>query len=73
MTAKERDENMLNLFETLLKIYFMSVFFQCFIKTCTGYLAKESTNKYYQERKRYSIWKNEKIYSHYSNELMIDT
>jgi hypothetical protein len=46
---------------------------QCFMETCTGDLAKESTNKAYQERKRDSIWKNEKIYSHYSNELMIDT
>jgi hypothetical protein len=43
------------------------------METCTGDLAKASTNKYYQERKRDSIWKNEKIYSHYSNELMIDT
>jgi hypothetical protein len=39
----------------------------------TGDLAKESINKNYQERKRDSIWKNEKIYSHYSNELVIDT
>jgi hypothetical protein len=43
------------------------------METCTGDLAKESTNKTYQERKGDSIWKNEKIYSHYSNELMIDT
>jgi hypothetical protein len=43
------------------------------METCTGDLAKASTNKTYQERKRDSIWKNEKIYSHYSNELMIDT
>jgi hypothetical protein len=46
---------------------------QCFMETYTGDLAKASTNKDYQERKRDSIWKNEKIYSHYSNELMIDT
>jgi hypothetical protein len=46
---------------------------QCFMETCTRDLAKESTNKDYQERKRDSIWKNEKIYSHYSNELMVDT
>jgi len=45
---------------------------QCFIETCTGYLAKTSTNKGYQERMRDSIWKNEKIYSHYSNEIMND-
>jgi hypothetical protein len=38
-----------------------------------GDLDKSSTNKAYQERKRDSIWMNEKIYSHYSNELMIDT
>jgi hypothetical protein len=43
------------------------------METCTGDLAKASTNKSYQERERDSIWKNEKIYSHYSNELMIDT
>jgi hypothetical protein len=30
------------------------------METCTGDLAKASTNKAYQERKRYSIWKNEK-------------
>jgi hypothetical protein len=46
---------------------------QCFMETCMGDLSKASTNKSYQERKRDSIWKNEKIYSHYSNELMIDT
>jgi hypothetical protein len=45
---------------------------QCFIKTCTGDLAKTSTNKAYQERTRDSIWKNDKIYSHYSNELIND-
>jgi hypothetical protein len=43
------------------------------METCTGDLAKSSTRKTYEERKRDSIWKNEKIYSHYSNELMIDT
>jgi hypothetical protein len=43
------------------------------METYTGDLAKASTNKSYEERKRYSIWKNAKIYSHYSNELMIDT
>jgi hypothetical protein len=43
------------------------------METCTGDLAKESKNKAYQENKRDSIWKNEKIYSHCSNELMIDT
>jgi hypothetical protein len=31
------------------------------METFTGDLAKESTNKSYQERKRDSIWKNEKI------------
>jgi hypothetical protein len=46
---------------------------QCFMETCTGDLAKTSTNKAYQEKKRDSIWKIEKIYSHYSNEMMIDT
>jgi hypothetical protein len=45
---------------------------QCFIETCTGDLDKVSTNKDYQERKRDSIWKNDKIYSHYSNELIND-
>jgi hypothetical protein len=35
---------------------------QCFMEKCTGDLAKASTNKDYQERKRDSIWKNEKIY-----------
>jgi hypothetical protein len=43
------------------------------METCTGDPTKVSTKKYYQEKKRDSIWKNEKIYSHYSNELMIDT
>jgi hypothetical protein len=43
------------------------------METCTGDIDKEGTNKYYPERERDSIWKNEKIYSHYSNELMIDT
>jgi hypothetical protein len=43
------------------------------METYIGDLDKASTNKYYQEKKRDSIWKNEKIYSHYSNELMIDT
>jgi hypothetical protein len=43
------------------------------METYTGDLTKTSTNKSYQERKRDSIWENEKIYSHYSNELMIDT
>jgi hypothetical protein len=43
------------------------------METFTGDLAKKITNKTYQEKKRYSIWKNEKIYSHYFNELMIDT
>jgi hypothetical protein len=43
------------------------------METCIGDLAKACTNKDYQERKRDSIWKNEKIYSHYSNEMMIDT
>ena len=47
------------------------------METCIGDLAKVSTNTSYQESKRDSIWKNEKIYSHYSNELinegMIDT
>jgi hypothetical protein len=37
---------------------------QCFIETYIGDIAKENTNKDYQERMRYSIWKNEKIYSH---------
>jgi hypothetical protein len=46
---------------------------QCFMETYTRDLAKTSTNKSYQERKIDSIWKNEKIYSHYSNELIIDT
>jgi hypothetical protein len=41
-----------------------------FIKTYIGYLAKENTNKAYQERMRDSIWKNEKICSHYSNEII---
>jgi hypothetical protein len=43
------------------------------METYTGDLSKASKNKDYQEKKRNSIWKNEKIYSHYSNELMIDT
>jgi hypothetical protein len=43
------------------------------METYIGDLAKENKNKAYQERKRDSIWKNEKIYPHYSNELMIDT
>jgi hypothetical protein len=43
------------------------------METCIGDLAKASTNKYYEERKRDYIWKNVKIYSHYSNEMMIDT
>ena len=42
------------------------------METCTGDLAKESTNKYYQERMRDSIWKNDKIYSYYSNEMIND-
>jgi hypothetical protein len=43
------------------------------METYIGDLAKAITNKAYQEKKRDSIWKNEKIYSHYSNEMMIDT
>jgi hypothetical protein len=43
------------------------------METYTRYLAKESTNKSYQEKKRDSIWNNAKIYSYYSNEMMIDT
>ena len=42
------------------------------METCTRYLAKESINKDYQERMRDPIWKNEKIYSHYSNEIIND-
>jgi hypothetical protein len=42
----------------------------CFIETCTGDLDKASANKAYQERMRDSIWNNEKIYSHYSNDLI---
>jgi hypothetical protein len=42
------------------------------METCTGDIAKASTNKSYQEMKIDTIWKNDKIYSHYSNESMID-
>jgi hypothetical protein len=43
---------------------------QCFMETCTRDLAKATTNKAYQEKVRDLVWKNEKIYSQYSNELI---
>jgi hypothetical protein len=34
---------------------------------------KQVQTKLMKKKKRDSIWKNEKMYSHYSNEMMIDT
>jgi transposase InsO family protein len=67
------DSKLTNIFWTHAVHKIVHIPCQCFIETCIGDLAKTSTNKTYQERKRYPIWKNEKIYSHYSNEMMIDT
>jgi hypothetical protein len=49
-------ENMVFYWEALFANVSLRRHCQCFMETCTRDLAKASTNKAYQERKRNSIW-----------------